>query len=38
MVDSERRQGSPMRVIMYGGGTASAVDSAERLLPFTFIL
>ena len=38
MVDSERRQGSPMRVIMYGGGTASAVDSAERLRPFTFIL
>lgn len=38
MVDVERRQGSPMRVIMYGGGTASAVDSAEKLLPFTFIL
>ncbi len=38
MVDVQRRQGSPMRVIMYGGGTASAVDSAEMLLPFTFVL
>ncbi len=38
MVDVERRQGSPMRVIMSGGGTASAVASAAQLLPFTFIL
>ncbi|MDE7304672.1 MAG: cytidine deaminase [Alistipes sp.] len=38
MVDVERRQGSPMRVIMCGGGTASAVGSASLLLPFTFIL
>lgn len=38
MVDVERRQGSPMRVIMSGNGTASVVDSASRLLPFTFIL
>lgn len=38
MVDTERRQGSPMRVIMYGGGTASVVESATCLLPFTFKL
>ena len=38
MVDFERRQGSPMRVIMSGSGTASVVESAARLLPFTFIL
>ncbi len=38
MVDVERRQGSPMRVIMSGNGTASVVDSASLLLPFTFIL
>ena len=37
MVDVERRQGSPMRVIM-SGGTATVLDSAARLLPFTFIL
>ena len=38
MVDVERRQGAPMRVIMSGGGTATAVDSAALLLPFTFVL
>lgn len=38
LVDVERRQGSPIRVIMFGNGSASAVDSAERLLPFTFVL
>ena len=38
MVDVERRQGSPMRVIMSGNGTASVVASAAHLLPFTFIL
>lgn len=38
MVDVERRQGHPMRVVMAGGGTASAVDTAEKLLPFTFKL
>ena len=38
MVDVERRQGSPMRVIMAGGETAPAVSSATTLLPFTFIL
>ncbi len=38
LLDVERRQGTPIRVIMYGGGTATAVDRAELLLPFTFIL
>lgn len=38
MVDVERRQGSPMRVIMCGGGTASEVKTAADLLPFTFKL
>ena len=38
MVDVERRQGTPMRVIMFGGGTASVVGTAADLLPFTFIL
>ena len=38
MVDVERRQQSPMRVIMSGGGTASVVESAALLLPFTFSL
>ena len=32
------RQGSPMRVLMSGHGTVTAVDSASKLLPFTFIL
>ncbi len=38
LLDVERRQGSPIRIIMYGGGTATAVARAEVLLPFTFIL
>jgi len=38
LVDAERRQGSPIRIIMSGGGSASIVSSAEDLLPFTFIL
>ena len=38
MVDVERRQGAPMRIIMAGTQTASIVDTAEKLLPFTFIL
>lgn len=38
LVDVERRQRSPIRVVMSGGGTASVVRSAELLLPFTFIL
>lgn len=38
IVDVERRQQSPIRVIMTGAGTATVVDSAEKLLPFTFKL
>lgn len=38
ILDVERRQGSPIRVIMSGNGSASIVDSAELLLPFTFKL
>lgn len=38
LVDVERRQGSPLRVIMSGGGTASVVEHAADLLPFTFKL
>lgn len=38
LLDTERRQGSPIRIIMSGGGTATVVASAECLLPFTFTL
>lgn len=38
MVDVERRQQAPMRVLMSGNGSASAVESASMLLPFTFTL
>lgn len=38
LLDAERRQGSPIRIIMSGGGSATVVDSAVRLLPFTFKL
>ncbi|MBE6174080.1 MAG: cytidine deaminase [Rikenellaceae bacterium] len=38
ILDVERRQGSPIRVIMSGNGSASIVESAELLLPFTFKL
>ena len=38
LVDVERRQGSPLRVIMSGGGSASVVERAADLLPFTFKL
>ena len=38
IVDVERRQQSPIRVIMSGSGTATIVDSAKKLLPFTFKL
>ncbi len=38
LVDVERRQQQAIRVIMYGGGSASVVRSTELLLPFTFIL
>ena len=38
MLDAERRQQSPIRIIMAGGGTASVVESAKDLLPFMFKL
>lgn len=38
ILDVQRRQNSPIKVIMSGGGTASVVDRAEALLPFTFSL
>ena len=38
ILDVERRQGSPIRVIMSGNGSASIVESAQLLLPFTFQL
>ena len=38
IVDVERRQKSPIRVIMAGANSATVVDSAEKLLPFTFKL
>jgi cytidine deaminase len=38
IVDVERRQGTPIRVIMSGATSATVVDSAEKLLPFTFKL
>lgn len=38
ILDVQRRQGTPIRIIMSGGGTASVVNNAEALLPFTFRL
>ena len=38
ILDAERRQQSPIRIIMAGGGTATIVSSAKDLLPFTFRL
>ena len=38
IVDVERRQKNPIRMIMSGAGTATVIDSAEKLLPFTFKL
>lgn len=38
LVDTERRQGSPIRIIMSGRDSATVVNSAEDLLPFTFKL
>lgn len=36
--DVEKRQGLNFRVIMSGAGTASVVEKASDLLPFTFVL
>ena len=38
MLDTENRQQSPIRIVMAGGGTATVVNSAKDLLPFTFKL
>lgn len=38
LLDTERRQGSPIRIIMCSADTASAVVSAKYLLPFQFEL
>lgn len=38
ILDTERRQGSPIRVIMCGDSSASVVGSAADLLPFGFKL
>ena len=38
ILDAENRQQSPIRIIMAGGGTATIVESAQDLLPFTFKL
>ena len=38
LVDTEKRQSTPMRVIMSSGHSASVVGSAKDLLPFTFEL
>ena len=38
ILDAENRQQSPIRIIMAGGGTATIVESAKDLLPFTFRL
>ncbi|MBP3356653.1 MAG: cytidine deaminase [Rikenellaceae bacterium] len=38
IADVERRQGSPIKVIMSGGGSASVVESGSDLLPFLFRL
>lgn len=38
LLDMERRQGQPIRIIMSSATSATAVDSAEKLLPFSFIL
>ena len=38
LIDVERRQGQPLRIIMAGEESATVVESAELLLPFTFKL
>lgn len=36
--DSENRQQTPVRIIMAGNDSATVIDSAKKLLPFTFKL
>lgn len=38
LLDTERRQNSPIRIIMAGSRTATVVDSAALLMPFAFNL
>lgn len=38
LLDTERRQGLPIRIIMRGGKSASVVGSAAALMPFGFEL
>lgn len=38
MVDAEKRQGTPIRVIMSGKDSATVVDTSVKLLPFAFEL
>jgi cytidine deaminase len=38
LLDTERRQGSPIRIVMCSETTASAVASARDLMPFQFTL
>ena len=38
LYDVEKRQGLPFRIIMSGAGTATVVERASDLLPFTFEL
>lgn len=38
LIDTERRQKQPMRILMSGRESVTEVDTAERLLPFTFTL
>jgi cytidine deaminase len=38
LVDTERRQGSPIRIIMSSDTTTSVVGAAKYLLPFGFEL
>lgn len=38
LIDVERRQGQPLRIIMAGEESATVVESAESLLPFKFKL
>lgn len=38
LLDAQKRQQSPIRIIMSGGATATVVEDAELLLPFSFKL
>lgn len=38
LLDAQRRQGNPIRLIFSGGGGATTIQSAELLLPFSFKL